>query len=214
MTHFQIIILIIACAGILGGVTNFFLVYKIDFTPKECWILFFKSFLVSLCASITVPLFLQIISNNLLDNSNVVDYPIKNYFILAGFCVLASFFSKRFLEDLYDRIRKVEDKVDIADKKVDQLDANSQEKDKIDDLVNNPVIISSLTPKYSPEQYKSVIEAILDSKYTYRTLSGIMKSLKVPLTQDQVLEILEILKTKDTVRSKFGKSGYELWKVS
>jgi hypothetical protein len=142
------------------------------------------------------------------------EYPTKNYFILAGFCVLASFFSKRFLEDLYERIKKVEKKVDIADKKVDQLDANAQEVDKIDDLVNNSALINSLTTKFSPEQYKSVIEAILDSKFTYRTLTGIMKSLKVPLTKEQVQEILEILKTKDTVKSKIGKSGYEIWKIS
>src|ERR1700680_3611262 len=95
-----IVILIILGAGILGGVTNYFLIYEFSseqvsepLISEKRWVNFWKSVLVSLCAAITVPLFLQIISNNLLQEQANGTLPTKNYFILAGFCILAAFFS-------------------------------------------------------------------------------------------------------------------------
>ena len=114
MTHTQIIIGIIIAAGLLGGITNFLLLYKLTYTNKESWLNFLKSISLSLCASFTVPLFLQIISNNLLEIQKDSPFPDKNYFVLLGFCVLAAFYSKRFLEDLYSKVNKAEQKAEEA----------------------------------------------------------------------------------------------------
>lgn len=89
------IILIIIFAGLLGGVTNFFLMWNSEIKGRDMTMMFWKCILMGLCASFTVPLFLQVLPNTLLDITN--DMPAKNYLIIAGLCVLAAYFSKRFL---------------------------------------------------------------------------------------------------------------------
>ena len=111
MTNSAIIITIILLAGLLGGLTNFFMLYDGKLTSRENWIKFFAALFLSISASITVPLFLQILSNNLLD-----DMKFKNLLIFAGFCVIAGFFSKRFLEDLYTKLNNLNKKVDAVEK--------------------------------------------------------------------------------------------------
>lgn len=60
----------------------------------------------------------QVLPNTLMDISQGM--PPKNYFVLAGLCVLAAYFSKRFLEDLYDKINNIEKKTDNIEKKADE----------------------------------------------------------------------------------------------
>ncbi|MFA6149939.1 MAG: YEATS-associated helix-containing protein [Chitinophagaceae bacterium] len=214
MDHLNIIILIIVFSGLLGGLTNFFLSFDIENSRKECWINFFKAVLLSLCSSVTVPLFLQIISNNLLDNSVNASYPEKNYFILAGFCILASIYSKRFLDDLYDRVKKVEDKADKAEKKVQNLEESGQEIENVNELLQiDNAQLSNLESTYSKEQLLDVINAIIESKYSYRTVGGIAKSSTTGLTRMEVVEILRILKSEGVVESKINRNGNETWRV-
>lgn len=214
MTHTQTIIAIILGAGVLGGLTNFYLSYDFNYKEREAKINFFKALLLSTSAAITVPLFLQIISNNLLDKpATETEYPVKNYFILAGFCVLAAFYSKRFLEDLYDRVKKIETKADNAEKKVEQLETNSQELDTPEEILTTRDTTKILIgeTEYTEEQFKSVFSAIIGSKYTYRTVSGIVKDTKPPLMKEQVIGILNILKTNGLADSRKNKQGHTIW---
>ncbi|TDO25754.1 YEATS-associated helix-containing protein [Sediminibacterium goheungense] len=214
MSHTSIIILIIFLSGILGGLTNFFLAYDLQFSRKECLIFFFKTLLLSLCASITVPLFLQIISNNLLDAQPNTPYPLKSYLILAGFCILAAFYSKRFLEDLYDRVKRVEAKAEKAEKTVEMLEASSQETENISNLLTDEVQLrNSENIPYNNDQAFDVITAIYESKFTWRTVSGIAKDTKSKLSENQVLEILKFLKKENIVTSRISKNGTEVWRI-
>lgn len=214
LTHIQTIITIILGAGILGGLTNFFLGYDNSWDSKNCWIFFFKTILLSTCASITVPLFLQVISNNLLDNSptSTPAYPTKNYFILAGFCILAAFYSKRFLEDLYDRVNKVEKQADNAERKVEQLENNSQEIDANEKANEIQQTTSTTNSTYTKEQITSVLKSMLNSKYTYRTISGIVADTSPKLDEDIVLGILTTLKSYGYAAKKTNGQGVELWR--
>jgi len=130
MTHTQTIIGIIIIAGLLGGFTNFLLLYNLTYKKKECWVSFFKSMFLGLCASITVPLFLQIIQTNLLDFPKDTTFQDKNYFVLFGFCVLAAIFSKTFLENLNSKVNKVEQKVDEVKKMSEEANDKAKENEK------------------------------------------------------------------------------------
>jgi hypothetical protein len=206
-----IIIATILGSGILGGVTNFVLVIDKDKTRLECWILFWRSLLVSICAALTVPLFLQILSNNILDT-----YTLKTCLVFGSFCVLASFFSRRFLDDVYARIeKKVEENVEKKlEGKVDDIKQQAQSKlnivekeftKKVDDLAED---VQTFEDKEQLEEtnidralkgnildganVKKVIEAFKGSKFTYRTIAGIAQSIKEPESEvKRTVEYLE-----------------------
>src|ERR1700744_3223396 len=71
------------------------------------------------------------ITNNLLEVPKDEAFPDKNYFIFAGFCVLASFFSKRFLNDLYVKVNKVEKTAEEAKKVAQGVENKSQKLEEI-----------------------------------------------------------------------------------
>jgi hypothetical protein len=211
MTHTQIIITIIIAAGLLGGLTNFFLFYNLDYKKNECWIYFLKSIFLSLCASVTVPLFLQIISNNLLDIPKDTTFPDKNYFILAGFCVLAAFYSKRFLDDLYAKVNKAEMKAEEAKQIAENAEQKNQEIDDVEEIINETELNKTFTTDYSKDEIKAVSRAILLSKYTYRTITGVAKETNISV--DKVKGILDLLKKGGFAESKKNRKGNDIWKI-
>ena len=211
MTHIGVIITIIISAALLGGLTNFLIVFKSTDATEEKWVNFFKSILVSLCAASTVPLFLQIISNNLLDVLPNSIYPDKNYFILAGFCVLAAFFSKRFLEDLYEKVNRAEQKADQAKQQVENLENKNQEVDN--ETINEKIVdIKTFKTKHTQEDIKTVVGAIIRSKYSWRTESGIVES--TGFDKAKVEDILNLLLSAGLAESRIGMSGKTLWKIT
>jgi hypothetical protein len=204
MTHIVKLLLIITGSGLLGGLTNFFLLYDSESKNEVIWINLIKSILLSLCASITVPLFLQIISNNLIDLPTNNTFPGKNYLILAGFCVLAAVYSKRFLEDLYSKVNKAEAKAEEA-KKVAK-EAEKYIESNLEDEQNEQGTISTKSNPTKSEVIKKKIESIGDildidintylrdnaeieiksvlnnlqnSKYRDRSIQGISKSTNI-----------------------------------
>ena len=208
-----IIVIIILFAGLLGGVTNFFLIWEKDMDSRESKMLFIKSILMGLCASVTVPLFLQILPNTLLEIGDSM--PAKNYLIIAGLCVLAAYFSKRFLEDLYDKVNKIEKKTDNIDIKVEEakkavedVELQNQELDNIDDIVKD-VVDKSNTP-ISPVDIVKVTDAVLNTTYSYRTIPGIAEDTLHDT--NKVKEILDLLKNYGYVEMKKNRRGNDIWK--
>lgn len=230
MSHNQIIITIIISGGLLGGLANFLLMFKLDYKRKECWIAFFKSVTLSLCASVTVPLFLQIISNNLIDTPEVGKYPDKNYFILSGFCVLASFFSKRFLEDIYSKLNKLDKKVDEAkedaNKKIETVTQKAEQTiKKVDDIEESLENIEDLEiPTSLKEALKNnrnielesseiekIVETLLSAKFASCTVLGIAKETNI--NEIKINEILEYLMEMGLAERKVGFNGKDLWRI-
>ncbi|OJH13711.1 hypothetical protein FPG87_12600 [Flavobacterium psychrophilum] len=212
MTHTVIIILIIIFAGILGGLTNFFLILNLEHKSKECWLNFFKSLFLSLCASATVPLFLQIISNNLLDLSTDGKFPDKNYFILAGFCVLSAFFSKRFLEDLYAKVNKAEEKAEEAKQQVAKLENKNQEIDDVSSIVDDKKITDNVVKtKYTIEQISEVTKATVGSKYNFRTVKGV--AAEINYSEEDVKGIFNLLLELGYAEKRNNRENKDVWKI-
>jgi hypothetical protein len=200
------IILIIIFAGLLGGVTNYFLIWNYEIRGRESTMMFLKCLFMGVCASFTVPLFLQVLPNTLLDITN--DMPPKNYLILAGLCVLAAYFSKRFLEDLYDKINSIEKKADEAKKVAEEVEFQTQELDDIDDIVNDVVTRSNTT--IDAKEIEMVTDAVLNSTYSYRTIPGIAEDTIKDI--NKVSEILDLLKKTGYIEMKKNRKGNEIWK--
>lgn len=222
MTHVQILVTIIIGAGILSGMTNFFLEFKLNYKKKECWINLAKYVLLSLCASITVPLFLQILSNNLIDEPNEGTLSSKNYFIFAGFCVVAAFFSRRFLDDLYNKLRNLEKKtvenerkIDDNVKKTSDVDRKVEDLEEImDDTVPTDVksfLTSNERLSLSDPDAQKLISSLYSSKYSFRTVHGIGTETNLPL--DQIQTVLNHLSEMGFAERRVNYKGTDIWRL-
>lgn len=92
--YMMLVLGIMIAAGILGGIANYFLAER---HAEFAWRDLFKYSVLGVVAALMVPLFLNMISSNLLDLART--RPI-NLFVFAGFCLIAVIFSRRFLENL------------------------------------------------------------------------------------------------------------------
>jgi hypothetical protein len=206
MAPILVIVLIILFAGLLGGITNYFLLWSTEALAIEHRISFYKSVLMGLCASIAVPLFLQVLPNSLLDMGD--EMPLKNYFILAGLCVLSSFYSKRFLEDLYDRVTKAEKTAEEAKKAVEENEQQNMEIEDINEVADE--IVTKFKPAHSQKEIKDIANAVLNTTYSYRTIHGISED--TVNDDNKVREILELLQKAGYVESKKTRKGTDMWK--
>src|SRR5437867_2893388 len=101
--YLWILILIMVAAGLLGGAVNHFLSQETDPNQKYLG----RSLWVGLAASFMVPLFLNMISSNLIDSirGNATTPADKSkLFVFAGFCLVAAISSRAFIRTLSDRV--------------------------------------------------------------------------------------------------------------
>jgi hypothetical protein len=210
--HICLLIWIILSFGLFGGTINFFIVYSSkNKEAQKWWLLLLKSLIFGLGASMLVPLFLDTISSNILEFDSKQPFPEKRYFLLAGFCLIAAIFSKRFIEDLYSIVMKAKKEAEEANKRVSELEDSKSE---IDDDDTAKLISSKFTISEKSEDKESmnkVVRAILQSNYSFRTLSGIAKSSG--LSKEIVANALTDLKAKGLAESKLGKQGNYVWKI-
>src|SRR5262245_59250815 len=92
------IVAVILAAGVFGGFVNFYL-SKPDDIPAPSKV---RSVLVGTAASFLVPLFLNMISSNLVDLIKGGDN--SKLLILLGFCLVAAISSTSFIRTISDRV--------------------------------------------------------------------------------------------------------------
>lgn len=221
----QIIVATIFGTGLLTGTTNYFLTCDLNLKSRENWIKFFASVFLSTCAALTVPLFLQILSNNLLDQATF-----KNKLIFTGFCIIAGFFAKRYLDDLYAKIKNLEKKVDKqeeeTEKKLSQTTKDTEAiNKKVEDLeesteevelenISNEIresLKSSASFGLTDTEISDLIKSFYSPKYSQRSLSGISKESKIPV--DKLRPTMDHLKHFGFAETKIGADGTTYWRL-
>lgn len=95
--YMLLILCIMVIAGLLGGLANYFMSGK---DTGFLWRDLIKYVVLGIVAALTVPLFLNMISSNLLAAAR--GRPI-DLFVFAGFCLIFVLFSRRFLEGVSNR---------------------------------------------------------------------------------------------------------------
>lgn len=145
---------IMLLTGLLGGTANYLN------SPKEERSLM-RSLLMGLVATIAIPLFLKVVDSNILNDTKG---DILNYFIYAGCCVLAAFYSARFLEGLSSRVlQNLQEKVDRTSETVqEQGNKINETADKTDMIIDtqipDPEQITPVpedVPELAPEDLRS-----------------------------------------------------------
>jgi len=92
----NLLFIILAC-GIIGGVGN--TLRENSFERK----LLLKNIVLGIIASLTVPLFLQLVSSEIIKKI-IIENDKSHYLVFAGFCVIASFSAISFLTSISGRV--------------------------------------------------------------------------------------------------------------
>jgi hypothetical protein len=221
------LILVMLSAGIVGGAVNHFLAMETGATQSVRRFMG-RDLLVGLAASFMVPLFLNMISSDLVDLiRGTKDSAAQPYKILvfAGFCLIAAISSRAFIRTLSDQVlnevketrkeaRAAKEQAQQATEKVQEVKENVQEVHaEIGPIVSRQTE-DEPTAEGSPaltrfneidENERKILKAMADSKFALRTLSGIAREVDIDSAE---LEGLHVgLLAKNMVGKRMGKKG-------
>ncbi|WP_461640534.1 YEATS-associated helix-containing protein [Labilibaculum euxinus] len=222
MNHICILILIIVIVGAIAGLTNY-LYYFYKGQIKNFYEVI-KYILSGIGAATLVPLFLNMLSSSLIVNSE--NYNKINYFVFAGFCYVAGYFSDRFINSVGDRVLKdlesTNIKVDKAifsarenEEKLDIIVSTDSEAKETETKVDIDLSKFQEQKKFEDDDIKTQINKIIESflgKFKFRTSKGIARELKY--NQTVVETILNGLSDQGIFKTLTDKDGNQLWALT
>ena len=97
--HIIILVVIMLVSGAFGGFLNYLHNFDTIENEKQSSVVRNKYILLGIAAAFVIPVFLKMISSNLISSSDNNDY-----LIFAGFCLIAAIFSRRFITTIGDNI--------------------------------------------------------------------------------------------------------------
>ena len=189
------IALVMLLAGALGGIVNYFLADP----EQEKRLVWWQHVLVGVTASFMVPLFLNMISGDLIDKirgtaDKAGDY--SKLFVLAGFCLVAAVSSRAFIRSLSEKVlqemkKKVEAVSKTAEKAVekaesanvqataafaDATEARQAVAPFVEEEASAPEIEDSLSPREVISLQRALIPPEIPSKDEVSVLRAIRES--------------------------------------
>ena len=195
MQHIKIILLIILIAGAVGGIGNYFIIpIKIEGNTL------LRSIVLGIIAAGVLPLFLKLISSNLLDLEAEL-FPYKKYITLASFCLLTGVFADVFLQGIYGKVFHVlEDKIEEQDNEIARVQFTNEallnviSSNQIDTAEDNGSYLDFVRENYglNTDQIK------LYQSLTAEPVSSFRTEELTPIMQDQI----KILMEKDLIKKK------------
>lgn len=209
------ITLIITFCGFLGGLGNY---YQNTITDEGKKINLVRFILTGLIASATVPLFLKMLASNLL--TDIEQKKMEAYFVLTGFCLIASYFSEKFLNHVSESVFQIKQKQEELEriqadieKKVNQssemveniADQHSDAKITPEAIIENAKTKSSITNTNS----EVVLNEFLKGNYKFRTLDGLSSALN--LDKNETNFILNELMSANIIKEFSKKDGSKLY---
>lgn len=221
-THYFIIIGIIFLVGSLAGLTNFLDFYFKDLIKSKYEI--FKYLISGIGAAILVPLLLNMLSSNLIKETDGFDK--LNYFVFAGFCFIAGYFSDRFISSIGDKILKdLERTKDKVDKVISSTKENEEKIDfivstdaEVDDAeIESKIDLGDLKVQtnFTDDNFNTQIEKIIKSysgKYKFRTAKGIARDLNY--NEIVTEKILESLQNQGLAKKITNSHGLVFWALT
>lgn len=188
-------------AGLLGGITNYFRIGQ----DKRGWPTFFRNILMGISASLLIPLFLNMISSNLLKESSTDS---AKLFILFGFCLIASLSSKAFIQTISDRVlndvKETKKEMDDIKKDIEPIISKETETQETEDTGS----FFKIRAFSFDEDSKKVLNSLGSSNYAWRSLTGITQETGMP--NQNVLNSLNWL-SSNRLAVKTGEKGRTLW---
>lgn len=181
--------------GLLGGVVNFIYSHPNGRKKSLLFVDLLKSLITGVAASLLVPVFLNMISSNIVRESETDPLMLL---VFAGFCVIASISSKAFIgaisSKVLERMNKVEEEVQAVKTEIRPVVLKHTE---IDDNgsrngsgagAQSPAISDGSADRIETGRIK-VLEKLSKSEYAFRSINGLARD--VNMEPEKVQECLE-----------------------
>lgn len=212
--YMLIILLIMVAAGVLGGVANYFLRDRQQESSPQDWA---KYSILGVIAALTVPLFLNMISSNLLEAART--RPV-DFFVFAGFCLIYVVASRRVFENAANKLLG---QMDQMKREMVQI---KQQRQAIAPTVSPvsreepSVAADTPLPAVKPEVIKEslsyndieILRALSEDSYVYGNLAGLTD--KTGLARDLVSSRLTVLKSLGLIETRINDKNVLHWFVS
>lgn len=191
--HFSIIVIIMFVMGILGGIINYYINDSSKMQKNNINTEMIKVIVIGIGASLLVPLFLNMISSNLLEETK------GNYdktLVFAGFCLIAAIASRSFIDSIADTVLKqVEEALETAKK---AKESSEEVKRNIEPILTKETEQEGLEEKITDDTDDiRILKALAHGHYTYRCLDGICNHTNI--SREIVYEKLNELITNGLV---------------
>jgi predicted transcriptional regulator/fluoride ion exporter CrcB/FEX len=227
MNELPIVIAVISISGAAGGYANWIL-RSINEAEDSRYRLGWIGYLtVGVVASFVVPLFLSMAQSNLLSEKTPDTFN-HRMLVLCGFCIIASFSSRAFMnsisEKILQQVKKAENQAKEAKQAANEAEAATEE---IRENIQNPQTksVNKKATAQESDSWKNVAEGLTDleravlksaSALSMRTKSGIAKDANLEKENagsqiDKLIKngLLEIVKSEATggLRYTLTKNG-------
>ena len=213
---------VMLAAGVLGGSINFFISEQKEEKPLPWW----QHVIVGTGASFMVPLFLNMISSNLLKEirgeGKEPTGDLLKLFVLAGFCIVAAVSSRAFIRTISDRLlQEVKDVRAVAqDARAEAAAATAVVAPLVEEEEPIPSDISAIQNQFgsaeSPPTLSNddakIIRSLATSGFSMRSLTGIARD--TGLEKQLANTRLSKLMSNGLVVQGQSKSGQPRWYLS
>lgn len=213
--YMLMILVIMVAAGVLGGIANYHLSDRQGEPGRRDW---GKYLTLGVIAALTVPLFLNMISSNLLEAART--RPV-DFFVFAGFCLIYVVASRRAFENVANRLLG-----QMAQMKNEMVEMKEQRqelpppapREEPPPVVETPVAPPVAAPK--PEVVKEslsyndieILRALAEESYVYGNLVGLTD--KTGLARELVSNRLTVLKNLGIIETRINEKNVLHWYVS
>ena len=204
-SHMLIVLLIMVAAGLLGGVANCYLSDRQGDAGRREW---GKYLTLGVIVALTVPLFLNMISSNLLEapRTRPVDF-----FVFAGFCLIYVVASRRLVENMANRLLG---QMEQMKRELGQIKERQPEnpppavREEPAEAAGKPE-----TPKESLSYNDiEILRALAKDDYVYGNLVGITD--ETGLAREIVSNRLTVLKNLGIIETRINEKNVLHWCVS
>ena len=205
-SYMLVILLIMVAAGILGGGANFFLSERQRETARREWL---RYVILGVVAALTVPLFLNMISSNLVEAART--RPV-DFFVFGGFCLIYVVASRRVFENVANKFLQQMDQMKREMAQFKRPDSPSPREE------SSPVGETPSAPKPAAERESlsyndvEILRALAEENYVYGNLVGLTD--KTGLARELVSTRLTVLKNLGIIETRINDKNVLHWHVS
>ena len=211
-SYMLVVVLIMIAAGVLGGIANYFLSDRQNDSVRGDW---GKFLILGVIAALTVPLFLNMISSNLLEAART--RPV-DFFVFAGFCLIYVVASRRFFENVANKLMNQMDQVrrEMGQMKQQRQDAAILPATPREEPAPAPEAPATAKPEVIKESLSyndiEILRALAEDSYVYGNLVGLTD--KTGLARDLVSTRLTVMKNLGVIETRINDKNVLHWYVS